>query len=71
MGLCAYQTIYHAENHGVERKTMKRKVQRDNIWIHGVERKGMKGICHKCFRTNIDVELIDGYIRCEDCRDEC
>jgi len=34
----------------------------------------MKGICHKCFNTNVEIsaDYLDkhGKVRCEDCADE-
>jgi len=28
----------------------------------------MKGLCHACLKSNIDVEIIHGKITCQDCQ---
>jgi len=29
----------------------------------------MKGLCHSCFTSNIDIQINDGIILCENCKD--
>ena len=30
--------------------------------------KKLKGICHQCYSTNVEIELVDGSNRCNECK---